>query len=144
MLQRGRGCPCGCQAPQLHAHNPSFTGPEARGTQRAATVGPGMQSQQCPGEISTVELVKRDHPEDLVCTASDSRHEQPHGQRCQAGRQPLQLTSPCSTPFKDRELRAVQRPCLRPEAFASPAPHLLWLGRGASPPPGFKSGLVTF
>lgn len=133
VLQRGRGCPHGCQAPKLHAHNPSFTGPGARGTQRAATVGPGMQSQQRPGEISAMELVKRDHPEDLVCTASDSRHEQPHGQRCQAGRQPLQLTSPRSTPFKDRELRAAQGPCLRPEAFTSPAPHLTLVGQRGQP-----------
>ena len=62
VLQRGRGCSCGCQAPQLHAHNPSFMGPGAQGTQRATTVGMGMQSQQRPGEISTVKLVKRDHP----------------------------------------------------------------------------------
>lgn len=58
VLQEARGVP-GCQAPQLHAHNPLFTGPGAQGTQRATTVGLGMQSQQRPGEISTVKLVKR-------------------------------------------------------------------------------------
>ena len=66
LLQRGRGCPCGCQAPQLHSHNPSFMGPGALGTQEATTVGLGMQSQQRPGEIRTMKLVRRDHPE-ILC-----------------------------------------------------------------------------
>lgn len=55
-----------------------------------------------------------------------------------------QLTSPCSTPFKERELWAVQRPCLCP----TPLPALLhtYLGWGetARPPPGFKSGIIAF
>lgn len=61
-----------------------------------------------------------------MCTASDSHHEQLHRQRCQPGRQLLQLTSPRSTPFKDRELQAAQGPWLRPRASASPAPHPTW------------------
>lgn len=98
---------------------------EPKAPRRQQQWGRGCRASSVPGEISAVELVKGDHPEDLVCTVSDSCQEQPHGQRCQAGRQLLQLTSPRSTPFKDRELRAAQGPCLRPEAFSSPAPHLL-------------------
>lgn len=89
--------------------------------------GATMQSQQRPGEVRGMELVKWDHPEDSVLTASDSCHEQPHWQRLPTwdGRG-HQLTSPHSTPFKDRELGAAQRPRLWPQG---PLAALHWRGQ---------------
>lgn len=87
-----------------------------------------MQSQPRPGEVRAGELVKRDHPGGSVLPASDSRHEQPHGQRLPtwAGGGP-QPTSAHSTPSKDGEPGAVQRPFGSPShlpAAERPDPHL--------------------
>lgn len=43
-------------------------------------MGPTMQSQQRPSEVSTMELVTQDYPEDSMLTAGDSRQKQPPGQ----------------------------------------------------------------
>ena len=91
-------------------------------------MGPTMQSQRRPGEISAVELVRRDHPEDPALTASDSCRVQPHRRRSQPGRH-HQLTSPRSTPFKERALQAAQRPLPAllhtcPGRVQGPDPHL--------------------
>lgn len=119
VLQRGGGCPLDpsrAARPHSCTANPSSTGPGARGTQRA-TVGPTMQRQRCPGEISAVELVRRDHPEDSALTASDSCRVQPHRRRSQLRRH--HRTSPRSTPFIRRGRSGQLRGLCQP--FSTPA-----------------------
>lgn len=92
-----------------------------------------MQSQQRPGEVRAIQLGKWDHPKGSVLPASDSCHEQPRGQRLPAwAGGGHQLPSPQSTPFKDRELGAVQRPCLWPQGPLA-ALHTCQWWRGQTP-----------
>lgn len=94
--------PCSCAAHR------SPTGPGAGGGTLRPTVGLATQSQECPGEVSTVELGEQGHPEDCARRASDSCRGQPRRQ-CLPTCEAVATTSSgpaAARPSKERDLRA--------------------------------------